>query len=151
MHRGKPIAFSRYERSIDSPSYQLAIADAAALIDTATLHAHRSAGDIDAAARDGVQLDEPTRARVRSDLAVAATRCREAVGLLLDVAGASSFAQSNPLQQVWRDLEIITRHGLVNVNVGREIYGRAAEHHRAGQPAVLSGGSGHLRGTSRYP
>ncbi|MQA16970.1 MAG: oxidoreductase [Pseudonocardiaceae bacterium] len=125
VHRGKPIAYSTYERSIDSPSYQLNIADAAALIDTATLHAHRSADAIDTAAHDGVALDELTRARVRSDVATAATRCREAVSLLLNVGGASSFAQANPLQRIWRDLEIAARHGLVNVDLGREIYGRA--------------------------
>ena len=122
---GKPVAFSVYERSSDAPSYLLAVADAAALIDTAALHAHRAADGIDAAARGGDRLDELARARVRSDLATVACRCREAVGLLLDVAGASSFAQANPLQRVWRDLEIICRHGLVNVNLAREIYGHA--------------------------
>lgn len=77
--------------------------------------------------------------RVRSDIATAATRCRQAVGLLLNVAGAGSFAQANPLQRIWRDLEIISRHGLVNVDIGREIYGRALLGYRgAGQPAVLN-------------
>lgn len=125
VHRGKPIAYSVYERSADAPSYRLALADAAALIDTATLHTHRSADALDTAARERAPLDDLTRARLRSDIAVAATRCREAVSLLLDVGGAGSFALANPLQRIWRDLEIITRHGLVNVNLSREIYGRA--------------------------
>lgn len=125
VHRGKPIAYSTYQRSLDSPSYQLAIADAAALIDTATLHTYRSADVLDAASRDGNPLDTSTRGRVRSDVATAAVRCREAVALLLNVGGASSFAQANPLQRIWRDLEIISRHGLVNVDLSREIYGRA--------------------------
>ncbi len=125
VRRGKPVAYSVYERSIDAPGYRLAVADAAALIDTATLHAHRSADEIDAAARSGGRLDETERGRVRSDVATVATRCREAVGLLLDVVGASSFAQANPLQRTWRDLEIICRHGLVNPNLARDIYGRA--------------------------
>ncbi len=125
VRRGKPIAYSSYARSSDAPSYQLALADSAALIDTAVLHARRSADAIDAAARAGVQLDGLTRARVRSDMATVAVRCREAVGLLLDVGGASSFASANPVQRVWRDLEVICRHGLVNVGLSREIYGRA--------------------------
>jgi len=125
VHRGKPIAYSVYQRSFDAPSYRLALADAAALIDTATLHTHRSADALDAAARDRAPLDALTRARVRSDIAVAATRCREAVSLLLDVGGAASFARDDPLQRIWRDLEVITRHGLVNVNLSREIYARA--------------------------
>lgn len=125
VQKGKPIAHSVYQRSIDSPSYQLAIADAAALIDTATLHVYRSADGIDAAARERIQLDVLTRARVRCDPATAATRCRESVGLLLNAGGASSSAQANPLQRSWRDLETIARHGLVNVDISREIYGRA--------------------------
>lgn len=125
VRTGKPIAYSVYERSLDAPSYRLAVADAAGLIDTATMHVHRSAEAIDTAALRGVQLDVLTRARVRSDIAVAIARCREAVGLLLDVGGASSFAQSSPLQRSWRDIEIISRHGLLNAALGREIYGRA--------------------------
>lgn len=105
VQKGKPIAHSVYQRSIDSPSYQLAIADAAALIDTATLHVYRSADGIDAAPRERIQLDVLTRARVRCDPATAATRCRESVGLLLNAGGASSSAQANPLQRIWRDLE----------------------------------------------
>ncbi|RFU19108.1 oxidoreductase [Geodermatophilus marinus] len=125
MQRGKPVAYSVYARSLESPSHQLAIADAAALIDTATLHAQRAAAAIDTAAQAGVQLDLLARARIRSDVAVVVTRCREAVALLLDAAGASSFARSNPLQRIWRDLEVAGRHGLLNVDLSREMYGRA--------------------------
>lgn len=125
VQRGKPIAASVYQRSIDSPSYQLSIADAAALIDTADLHVHRSADQIDAAVRAGGSLDTLARTRIRSDVATAALRCREAVGLLLNVAGASAFASADPLQRIWRDLEIICRHALVNVDLAREMYGRA--------------------------
>lgn len=125
LRRGKPVAFSVYERALDAPSYQIAIADAAALIDTAALHLHRCADVLDGAACTGVPLDQLARIRVRSDVATVAVRCREAVRLLLDVAGASAFRQADPLQRVWRDLEIISRHALVNVNLSREMYGRA--------------------------
>jgi hypothetical protein len=67
--RGKSIGYSSYARSVDTPSHQLALADAAALLDTAVLHARCCAGAVDAAARAGVQLDGLVRARVRSDLA----------------------------------------------------------------------------------
>lgn len=125
VQRDKPVAASVYQRSIDSPSYRLSIADAAALIDSADLHVHRSADQIDAAARAGAGLDTVARTRIRSDVATAALRCREAVGLLLNVAGASAFASADPMQRMWRDLEIICRHALVNVDLAREMYGRA--------------------------
>jgi 3-hydroxy-9,10-secoandrosta-1,3,5(10)-triene-9,17-dione monooxygenase len=51
--------------------------------------------------------------------------CREAIGLLLNVQGASAFAESNPIQRVWRDLEMASRHGLISAQVPHEIYGRA--------------------------
>ena len=34
-------------------------------------------------------------------------------------------AHSGPLQQVWRDLEMASRHGLLSGKVPHEIYGRA--------------------------
>jgi alkylation response protein AidB-like acyl-CoA dehydrogenase len=65
------------------------------------------------------------RARVRMDAAVAATRSREAVDRLVSVSGASAFALTNPLQRIWRDLGTASRHGVVNPDLGREIYGRS--------------------------
>jgi alkylation response protein AidB-like acyl-CoA dehydrogenase len=65
------------------------------------------------------------RARARMDSAHAAQRCREAVETLLNVGGTGSFAQVNPLQRIWRDLETSSRHAFVNVNINQEIYGRA--------------------------
>lgn len=121
----KPMVLTAYARQADSPSVQLAIADAAALIDTARLHVFRSVDDLDRAARDGIRLDRTVRARIRMDTGYAAQRLREAVDTLLTVSGAGSFAETNPLQRIWRDLEMASRHVQANTNLGREIYGRA--------------------------
>ncbi|MFJ8004025.1 acyl-CoA dehydrogenase family protein [Streptomyces fagopyri] len=120
----KPMALTTYARLADSPSVQLAIADAASLIDTAYLHAFRSADVVDGAAFEGRQLSLSERARVRMDTGVAANRTREAVDLLVSVCGAGSFAQANVVQKLWRDLNVASRHGVVNPNLAREIYGR---------------------------
>lgn len=125
LAKGKPIAYSTYERSIDAPSYQLNFADAASLIDTAKLHAFRAADDIDAWGITGSFPADVDRARVRMDIGVATKRLREAVDLLLNIGGAGSFAQANPLNRIWRDLETATRHGYVNADLAREIYARA--------------------------
>ena len=45
------------------------------------------------AARAGEELPFTKRAQMRMDLGYAMARCREAVGLLLNVQGASAFAQ----------------------------------------------------------
>jgi alkylation response protein AidB-like acyl-CoA dehydrogenase len=41
------------------------------------------------------------------------------------VHGAGSFAEFNPLQRVWRDLETCSRHAVVNPEISAELYGRA--------------------------
>ncbi|WP_163566551.1 acyl-CoA dehydrogenase family protein [Fodinicola feengrottensis] len=121
----KPMSLSLYQRLADSPSVQLAIADAANLIDTAEFHIFRSTDDLDHANQQDVRLEMPAWARVRMDAAYAAMRLREALELLLNVSGAGTFADANPLQRLWRDLEAATRHASVNINLNREVYGRA--------------------------
>jgi 3-hydroxy-9,10-secoandrosta-1,3,5(10)-triene-9,17-dione monooxygenase len=125
LAKGKPLSLSTYDHAADSPSVQLAMADAASLIDTATLHALRAADDMDGAARAGTALDVQARARIRMDTAVAMSRAREAVELLLTVGGASSFAEVNPIQRIWRDLGTASRHAVASSTLSREIYGRA--------------------------
>jgi 3-hydroxy-9,10-secoandrosta-1,3,5(10)-triene-9,17-dione monooxygenase len=117
----KAIAYSFYDDVRKAPSMQLELAEAATLIETALLHVRRWCDDIADAARAG----EDKRAQMRMDLGYAMRRCREAVGLLLNVQGASAFAESNPMQRICRDLEMASRHGLLAGEIPQEIYGRA--------------------------
>lgn len=121
----KSIAYSIYDDVRSAPSMQLELAEAATLIETAVLHVRRWCDDITDAARAGEELPFKRRAQMRMDLGYAMRRCREAVGLLLNVQGASAFAESNPIQRVWRDLEMASRHGLLAPEIPHEIYGRA--------------------------
>ncbi|MFJ8848570.1 acyl-CoA dehydrogenase family protein [Streptomyces cyaneofuscatus] len=123
--RHKPMSLTTYPRLADSPVVQLAVADAASLIDTAHLHAYRAADDLDRAAAEDRPLTVAERARVRMDTGVAAVRTREAVDQLVSVTGAGGFALANPLQRIWRDLGTASRHGVVNPGLAREIYGRS--------------------------
>jgi 3-hydroxy-9,10-secoandrosta-1,3,5(10)-triene-9,17-dione monooxygenase len=121
----KAIAYSFYDDLRQAPSMQHELAEAATLIETAVLHVRRWCDDIAEAARAGEELPFTRRAQMRMDLGFAMARCREAVGRLLNVQGASAFAESNPIQRVWRDLEMASRHGLLAGEVPQEIYGRA--------------------------
>jgi 3-hydroxy-9,10-secoandrosta-1,3,5(10)-triene-9,17-dione monooxygenase len=121
----KAIAYSFYDDLRKAPSMQSELAEAATLIETAILHVRRWCDDIADAARAGEDLPFTKRAQMRMDLGYAMARCREAVGLLLNVQGASAFAESNPIQRVWRDLEMASRHGLLTGEIPQEIYGRA--------------------------
>ena len=119
------IAYTKFERQVDSTAFQLQIANAATLIDTAHLHAWRAADDIDNAAAAGEPLPYLARARVRADTAYAITKIREAIDLLLSAHGASSFAQASPLQRIWRDANTAGRHAVADPLVNQEVYGKA--------------------------
>jgi 3-hydroxy-9,10-secoandrosta-1,3,5(10)-triene-9,17-dione monooxygenase len=125
LHKGKRVAYTFYDDARKAPATQMNIARAATLIDTAFLHAHRSAAVVDRSAETGEDIDFVSRARLRMDCGYAAQCCRDAVEILLSIQGASSFALSNPLQRIWRDLETASRHGLLDAGTCQEIYGRA--------------------------
>jgi alkylation response protein AidB-like acyl-CoA dehydrogenase len=121
----RTIANTIYTQQRDSVGFQLQIADAAALIDTAHLHVYRAADDIDEAARRGENPGYRLRARLRSDAARAATCVKDALDLIITAHGAGSFAESSPVQRWWRDSNIALRHGTLVPPASREIYGKA--------------------------
>ncbi|MFI6438047.1 acyl-CoA dehydrogenase family protein [Streptomyces sp. NPDC050759] len=119
------ISYTFYDQAIQAPSTQFQVAQAAELIDTAALHVFRSAAHIDQAALEGRAMNVTERLRVRMDTGYAIARCRQAIDLLLDANGASSFAESNPLQRIWRDSSTAARHAIASPSVSAEAYGRA--------------------------
>ncbi len=122
---GRAIASSTYASQTESVAFQIDVADAATMIDTAQLHAIRVADTVDRSARLGEQLDIPARARLRMDAAHSVRTCREAVDLLMTAHGTSAFAEFNPLQRIWRDVSMGSRHGGFGARIPQEVYGRA--------------------------
>jgi alkylation response protein AidB-like acyl-CoA dehydrogenase len=108
----------------ESTGFQIRLAEAAITIDGAHLHAFRAAGDIDRAAASGAYPDRTARARMRLDAARTARLCREAMDMLVEAHGTSSLADVNPLQQMWRDMEVASRHAITDWLVNLEIYGK---------------------------
>ena len=109
-----------------APSFQLAVAKAASLIDSAHLHVYRAAAEIDEAAR--ARLDPDYDARVESSHGHRGHRRAmpgEAIRTLVSAHGASSFADSSPLQRIWRDSEVASRHAVVSPEISAEVYGKA--------------------------
>jgi 3-hydroxy-9,10-secoandrosta-1,3,5(10)-triene-9,17-dione monooxygenase len=121
----KVVSFTFYTDARQAPSIQLNLARAATLIDTAAMQLEWWADETVAAAREGRELDLLTRTRFRAHFGFAMECCRDAIGLLLNVQGAGAFANSNPIQRVWRDLEVASRHGLASYEMGQEMYSRA--------------------------
>jgi alkylation response protein AidB-like acyl-CoA dehydrogenase len=121
----KGIAYTGYQPQSSSVTFQYQLAEAASKIETAHLHAYRAADVIDADARAGRWPDRISRARARQDTGWVARHCREAVDVLMTIGGAGSFAESSPLQKIWRDLNTCARHVIVTPAVNQEIFGRA--------------------------
>jgi alkylation response protein AidB-like acyl-CoA dehydrogenase len=121
----KPISYTFYTAQTDSVAFQLQLAEAALMIDTAHLHAYRAADDIDRAAASGVYPDFLARARVRADTGWAIEHITKAIDTLLSAHGAASFAEVNSLQRIWRDSTVAARHAVILPIVGYEVYGKA--------------------------
>jgi alkylation response protein AidB-like acyl-CoA dehydrogenase len=113
-----------FARQSDSVGVQVQIAQAALMLDTARLHAHHCADELDGTAARGEQTDYATRARVRATAGYAAQQVLDAINILINVHGAASFAESSRLQQYWRDANTAARHAGLNAAVGYEILGK---------------------------
>lgn len=105
------------------------MARASWLIDTAfdqmLATADATADAIDAQARTGKPFSNAERARFAMKAAEGHRMCREAFDLVLDVNGAGSFALASPLQRMWRDMHMGSRHGLSVPGLKHEVYGRS--------------------------
>ena len=121
----RAIAYTTYTAQPESVAFQLQIAEAAMLVETADLHVRSAARRIDEAAAAAQPLDYLERAKIRANTGYAITQARRAMEIILSAAGASSFADSSPLQRLWRDSSTAARHAVVLPEVNAEIYGKA--------------------------
>ena len=119
------ITHTNFRTQAESAGFQMQVAEAAMKIDTATLHAHRAADDLDRYAQENRLMDIASRARVRIDTALAAKYCREAVEILVAAHGTSSLADANRMQRLWRDVHAASHHAITEWQVNLEVYGKA--------------------------
>jgi alkylation response protein AidB-like acyl-CoA dehydrogenase len=126
------VSYTSYARKADSGPLLHELGKAAMMIESARLLATHCAQKIDAAA-SGRELSELERAWVRGACGHAAELLRNATEALVSAAGASCFAESNPMQRLWRDLSVATRHAFLATSPSYETYGRAL----AGLPPVF--------------
>ncbi len=121
--RGKTIAYTA-EDQYNHPITHIQAGNAAMLIHEGEMLLYHCADQIDAAARDGRQVDFNTRARMRLDCAQGVRRCLEGVEVLFHASGASGIRSSSPLTRAVADLRAMNQHGLLNLETNQELYGR---------------------------
>ncbi|MER6437127.1 acyl-CoA dehydrogenase family protein [Streptomyces sp. NPDC001185] len=115
-----PPPFTVHGVRADSVGVQIQLAEAALQLRTARLHAYDAVDRIDRGF-----VDHTERARVRAQAGHAAQHVLTAVDTLLNVHGADAFADTDPLQRMWRDAGIAARHAGLVPTVGYEVYGKA--------------------------
>ncbi len=103
---------------------QIALGQAASMIEAAELIFYRAADDVDAYARRGEKMPMSLRARIRMDIAAVPRLCRDAVQKLLTIGGAAGLSLKSAIQLNFRNLQATTMHGLLLEETGAEIYGR---------------------------
>jgi 3-hydroxy-9,10-secoandrosta-1,3,5(10)-triene-9,17-dione monooxygenase len=122
--RKRGVTHTNFEKQADSTGFQMLVAEAAMKIESAHLHALRTADDLDREAQAGRHPDTVARARMRADAALTARYCREAVDMLVSAHGTSSLADANPMQRLWRDMHVASHHAITEWQVNLEIYGK---------------------------
>jgi 3-hydroxy-9,10-secoandrosta-1,3,5(10)-triene-9,17-dione monooxygenase len=120
---GKTIAYTADDQ-YSHPLTHIQAGNAAMLIHEGELLLFNCADQIDAAGREGRQLDFDTRARMRLDCAQGVRRCLEGVEVLFHASGASGIRLASPLTRAVADLRAINQHGLLNLETNQELYGR---------------------------
>jgi 3-hydroxy-9,10-secoandrosta-1,3,5(10)-triene-9,17-dione monooxygenase len=120
---GKPIPYASGIRD-ENPVTHAEVAQATSLIDAGEMLLYRTADELDAAGRDGRELDLKTRARMRLDCAQGVRNCLDGVQILFQLTGATGLRTSSPLSRALADLQAINQHGLLDIRTNREMYGR---------------------------
>ncbi|MEN2740607.1 acyl-CoA dehydrogenase family protein [Microbacterium sp. X-17] len=130
--RTKGIHGTLYKTQMDAPIAQAAIARAAVTIKSAELMIESAGADIMRYAISGEPMPEVLRAELRCEISWSAREARRAVDGLVSLHGASTFAVSNPLERIYRDILTGSRHAFFNAEIAEEIYGgvRLGTEHR---------------------
>ncbi|MFC0062793.1 hypothetical protein ACFFQW_03315 [Umezawaea endophytica] len=74
--------------------------------------------------RPGEPLAPADHSRLRMDLLSATRECRHAFDDLLDLHGVTGFTTTNPLQRLWWDFAVGSRHVQFTSYVVAQNYGR---------------------------
>ena len=64
------------------------------------------------------------RARNQMRTAQAIVHAREAIRTLISIQGSDAFTEDSPLQRIWRDSEVVSRHAVCNPAISAQVYGR---------------------------
>ncbi|WP_191906700.1 acyl-CoA dehydrogenase family protein [Microbacterium lushaniae] len=120
----KAIAYTGYEKQADSAVFQSAIAKAAVQLDAAELVARELADRIYEGAGSDAYAPYAERIEMRAKAGWVVETITTMINDLMTAHGSAGFAESAPLQRVWRDQATASRHGHTLAASGFEAYGK---------------------------
>ena len=111
----------------ESPTLQLRVAEASAMLDAARALIDRDLEETERA-NDAGELTVDTRVRVRRDLSFGVRTCVEIMAMLYRSAGTEVMFPPNPLERTWRDVNAAAKHVGLNWDnlgtaAGRHLFG----------------------------
>jgi 3-hydroxy-9,10-secoandrosta-1,3,5(10)-triene-9,17-dione monooxygenase len=118
------ITTTNFASQSESVGIQIDVADSASTIDAALAMCRAEADTLDDFAARGDFPDAVQRTRSRNNMAWAVKHAFQAVDQLMSAHGSSAFADFNPLQRIWRDAGIASRHAVFYPRVAQEVYGK---------------------------
>ena len=121
---GRAIIFTEYTDQSAAPLTHLQVAEAAMTLDSAGFHARRCAELVDRKALEDEPYTVEERALVRMDLGWVTHLARAATQILQEASGATSIHEHVPIQRIWRDIQALSLHGILNPSTNLELYGR---------------------------
>lgn len=107
-----------------APAVQMRVADASARIDAAVALLLSSVEPFEAKVAAGEEVSIEERVRIRRNIGFAARQAFDAVNLLSEGAGASSFASKSMFQRYWRDLSVGVRHVTLETDSIYQMFGQ---------------------------
>ena len=121
----RSITGTTFKKQSESSAFQVQIAEAAMKLHAAELLIAHTADTVDRYAGRGELMPLGGRTQCRAAAAYAGTQITHAINILMSAHGAGSFSAMNPLQRIWRDANISTRHTALLYPVAMEVHGRA--------------------------
>ena len=103
---------------------QQQLGEASAEIETAALIMRARRDETLALVNSGAAISPEAVARNRRDIAFAVWQARRGVERLVELAGARTVYNTDPLQSLWRDMVTISTHTVVSRHLGMVPYGR---------------------------
>ena len=100
------------------------VAEASLKIETAEMHFHKVAEQLDSWAESGEYMEKSQRVKMLANIGFAVQVCKEALDILLLASGSAIVAEGNPMQRLSRDFSALYTHRTISPITSKENYGR---------------------------